>query len=316
MKHGRLSGRYALVPLILLASLAALSGCGDLSGQQSNAEDGAFTESSQEDDFATSAAQGGSSAVQGENSAEQEKETEKEKASHAAVSEASQGTETLEVDRIETEQYSFELPGWWKGKYLMQETKDSDGNTYLIFRQKASYDTIGDGDLFTIATFHDASYVDLPSRTVWAYDKDTAYILMRPTDVCFNMDVAEIVEEYTKMGEDLEEIRQSFHVNGDSVRYDGEEYIFPTSDSIYLEEQNLWNLSEETLRIAKNEIYARHGYIFQSEDLNRYFKEKSWYQGSVPAARFDSSMFNEYEKANIKQIADYQEAPRFPFVKY
>lgn len=315
MKKRRLTGLPALAARILLVSLTVLCGCGGLSGKQSNTEEGTFIESQEETE--PSALSEPSAPADSSNPAEPSAPAGAQTVEQGGAGEpgSSHGTEGSEVNKIETSQYSFELPGWWNGKYLMQETEDSDGNTYLIFRQKASYDTIGDGDLFTIATFHDASYIDLPSRAVWAYDKNNAYILMRPTDVCFNMDVPEIVEEYTKMGEDLEEIRQSFHVNGNSVRYDGEEYIFPTSDSIYLEEQNLWNLSEEALRIAKNEIYARHGYIFQSDDLNRYFREKSWYQASVPAAQFDSSVLNEYEKANIKQIADYQEAPRFPFVK-
>lgn len=40
-------------------------------------------------------------------------------------------------------------------------------------------------------------------------------------------------------------------------------------------EKYSWNLSE--LRILRNAIYAFHGYVFKSADLDRYFKKCDWY---------------------------------------
>ena len=63
---------------------------------------------------------------------------------------------------------------------------------------------------------------------------------------------------------------------------DASEYILPDSDTRCLTEEDVTGLSEEEIRIALNEIYARHGRIFQSEDLNAYFASRSWYE---PKAR-------------------------------
>lgn len=53
------------------------------------------------------------------------------------------------------------------------------------------------------------------------------------------------------------------------------------------------------LHLAKNEIYARHGYIFQDTDLYNYFMMQAWYQPGVTPEEFDDSVFNETEQDNL-----------------
>ncbi|WP_062055739.1 YARHG domain-containing protein [Aquimarina longa] len=45
----------------------------------------------------------------------------------------------------------------------------------------------------------------------------------------------------------------------------------------YLSDQELQSKSKEELRLIRNEVFARKGYVFKSEDLNTYFKTKPWY---------------------------------------
>lgn len=78
------------------------------------------------------------------------------------------------------------------------------------------------------------------------------------------------------------------------------EYILPESASRLLTEADLANLTQEDLRIARNEIYARHGRKFDSKELQNYFGSKSWYNGTVNAADFKETVFNEYEKKNAE----------------
>ena len=86
-----------------------------------------------------------------------------------------------------------------------------------------------------------------------------------------------------------------------------EEYILPDSDTDYVSEDELSDFDDEELRYARNEIYARHGYIFKDEELNKYFQEKSWYNPSVTSEDFDESEeLNNVEKANIKFIKAYE----------
>lgn len=57
------------------------------------------------------------------------------------------------------------------------------------------------------------------------------------------------------------------------------------------------------IRVLKNSIYARHGYIFKDSNLRAYFNSQWWYYGYrsvVPA-----SAFNAYEKANINFLKKY-----------
>lgn len=86
------------------------------------------------------------------------------------------------------------------------------------------------------------------------------------------------------------------------------DYILPDSASSYLTEADLAGLTKEELRLARNEIYARHGRIFKDADLNAYFMSKSWYTPLYEPEQFDEdAMFNEYEKANRQLISDYEE---------
>lgn len=56
------------------------------------------------------------------------------------------------------------------------------------------------------------------------------------------------------------------------------------------------------IKIAKNEIYARRGYIFKDEDLYNYFYGQVWYQPVIAPGDFDDTVFNQYEKANLELL--------------
>lgn len=88
------------------------------------------------------------------------------------------------------------------------------------------------------------------------------------------------------------------------------EYIFADSNTRYLEEAEIKALSQEEMRLARNEIYARHGRIFNDEALNEYFQTKSWYAPLYSAEEMDEmgdAIFNEYEYHNKNLIAEIEE---------
>ena len=80
------------------------------------------------------------------------------------------------------------------------------------------------------------------------------------------------------------------------------EYVLPYSDSTYYTMKDVVHLTPEDIRIAINEIYARHGRMFTSKDLQDYFNSKSWYHPTVPADQFDESTLNDFEKKNIELL--------------
>lgn len=86
-----------------------------------------------------------------------------------------------------------------------------------------------------------------------------------------------------------------------------DEYILPEAQTHVYTEEELSVLSKEELRIARNEIYARHGRKFKNEELASHFSGKAWYRPSVEAADFDDSVLNEAETANLKVIQSAEE---------
>ncbi|MCR5178341.1 MAG: YARHG domain-containing protein [Lachnospiraceae bacterium] len=78
-------------------------------------------------------------------------------------------------------------------------------------------------------------------------------------------------------------------------------YILPDSDSRYYTEAELRSLTDDELRLARNELYARHGRKFKSKDLQDHFDSKDWYVPIYGADEFDriqNDILNDYEIAN------------------
>ena len=67
------------------------------------------------------------------------------------------------------------------------------------------------------------------------------------------------------------------------------------------------SLTDWEIRVARNEIYARHGRIFSDPDLNAYFRSQSWYTPRNTADEFSQRVvFNDYESKNINLILNEQ----------
>ena len=79
-------------------------------------------------------------------------------------------------------------------------------------------------------------------------------------------------------------------------------YLFP-SDTVYMTEDDISGLSKEYVALMRNEIYARHGYIFNNKDYADFFSQKSWYE---PDPNYNVNMLSEIENYNIGIIADYE----------
>lgn len=84
------------------------------------------------------------------------------------------------------------------------------------------------------------------------------------------------------------------------------DYVLPDSSSRYLTMVDLAGLTADECRIARNEIYARHGRMFKDEGLQAYFNSFSWYVPTIPADAFQESMLNAYEIANRDLIVQYE----------
>lgn len=142
----------------------------------------------------------------------------------------------------------------------------------------------------------------LPCLLYWEHECDI--LLKKTNDKWLIVSITEIDRE----DERAESDESSFY--GDDIKgfdTDMQEYIFPSSDSRYLSEEEVRDIETDKLRIARNEIFARHGYIFNDEELNQYFNGTSWYNGTVPAEQFNmDAVLNDFEKKNIELIEEIE----------
>lgn len=83
-------------------------------------------------------------------------------------------------------------------------------------------------------------------------------------------------DSYDATGRDLS--NYYYAVDYYSSNYnDSNAYLFPGSDSAYIDPEELSGCTDSQLAYIRNEIFARHGYIFKTDKYNNYFESKSWY---------------------------------------
>jgi nuclear transport factor 2 (NTF2) superfamily protein len=86
------------------------------------------------------------------------------------------------------------------------------------------------------------------------------------------------------------------------------DYIIADSNTRYLDVWDVQQLDEQTLALARNEIYARHGFPFRSEQYVSYFSQKSWYQADEG---FDESQLATVEHRNIQFLSIAENLRKF-----
>ena len=103
---------------------------------------------------------------------------------------------------------------------------------------------------------------------------------------------------------------EDFWLSGDyipnSIAGQSCEYVFSNSDNVLINSSELEGKTAMECKIARNEIYARHGRLFQDEALQGYFNDCSWYTGTITAEDFSDNLLNEVEKANLQIISEYE----------
>lgn len=97
---------------------------------------------------------------------------------------------------------------------------------------------------------------------------------------------------------------------------EAQEYILPDSGSRLYSKEELKQLSEWELFVARTEVFARYGRGFKNQDLTDHFASCSWYEKRFTPEEFDAmeSPLNEYEKANVEAIRAVEEEKGSPYL--
>ena len=79
---------------------------------------------------------------------------------------------------------------------------------------------------------------------------------------------------------------------------------YTKASNYFLNDSELNGLSKDDLKIMRNEIFARYGFIFQEGGkMNNYFKNEGWYK---PKLNNVDSKLTQLEKYNIRLIKNYE----------
>ncbi|WP_028243281.1 YARHG domain-containing protein [Pseudobutyrivibrio ruminis] len=76
------------------------------------------------------------------------------------------------------------------------------------------------------------------------------------------------------------------------------QYLFNTDKKVY-QASDFSGLAPEVIHMAKNEIYARHGYAFKDKEIYNYFMGQIWYTPSILPKDFTEDIFSETEVKNL-----------------
>lgn len=230
----------------------------------------------------------------------------------------------------------FDRPVSWYNEnniinYYMIPIREKDGSYVIYFNSENTLDESANVYYMKVDSI---SRDDGTLITGIVYDKTASYgvfnvyfVTTSGVDVisvnkdAFNDTNIKLSGEFYYYGEveDIPIISETDEVNNTAATVDNntgnvaayDEYILPDSDKRYLTENDVAGMDLSTLRLAINEIYARHGRAFETEDLNEYFSSKSWYTPMYSQEEFDTmgdSIFNDYEKKNIEFLAAVRES--------
>ena len=72
---------------------------------------------------------------------------------------------------------------------------------------------------------------------------------------------------------------------------------YPFTSQRKVTSDDLWGKTDRELSIMRNEIYARHGYIFDNAEMRNYFEGEPWYTPSTK-----NVTLSEIERYNVNFI--------------
>ncbi|MBI5401879.1 MAG: YARHG domain-containing protein [Ignavibacteriae bacterium] len=103
--------------------------------------------------------------------------------------------------------------------------------------------------------------------------------------------------ELKKAKDDYDKAVEEYNKNG---KYPGK---YPFTSSKEIKDEDLKGLSDNELKIMKNEILARHGFIFSDKEMKDHFSKLKWY--SAKNQNVDK-LLTPLEKQNIQNIEAFE----------
>ena len=223
----------------------------------------------------------------------------------------------------------------------------NDSSTKLAILELDSPTTIearSGGDMGKLISRGDGKSLALNDPDSWsAYDGKKISVAVHPADMWYPSDIAGMLytvtaknvvvtapltestadqaiqdagtlTEETRQGiEDAESAAQQQKQQQQQQNKNGD-YVLADSGTHSYSRSELEKLSTHDLFLARNEIFARYGRQFVSEELQQYFGSKSWYHGTIAPGDFDESMLNETERHNVETMLAIEKDRNSPYI--
>lgn len=106
-----------------------------------------------------------------------------------------------------------------------------------------------------------------------------------------------------KQQSDLNNTQNENVVQEETATAEPEEETFTWLSERLVTEDDLAGMNADELRILRNAIFAVHGYMFKSSELQEYFSKFSWYE---PLSNDVSGMLNTIEHKNVEFIKAHE----------
>ena len=176
---------------------------------------------------------------------------------------------------------------------------EADGNLYRIWCLSDGYTQFSQECMVTLKK-ESSGYQFLSNEIIWDYYGYHKADASAPTTEALHYNVSAYKRQ-------LKEGAAGGYPAGG---YPGD-YGLPVfdSDTRYYTREEMRQISwtPELTAVFRNEIYARHGYIFKNDIWNDFFSTYIWYSGIYSADKFDAGVFNEYEKENLKLAVEMEQ---------
>ena len=176
---------------------------------------------------------------------------------------------------------------------------EADGNLYRIWCLSDGYTQFSQECMVTLKK-ESSGYQFLSNEIIWDYYGYHKADASAPTTEALHYNVS-VYKRQLKEG-----AAGGYPAGGYPV-----DYGLPVfdSDTRYYTREEMRQISwtPELTAVFRNEIYARHGYIFKNDIWNDFFSTYIWYSGIYSADKFDAGVFNEYEKENLKLAVEMEQ---------
>ena len=117
----------------------------------------------------------------------------------------SNGQALAKSGKLQGKGWTLTIPTNWSKQIYVASTANS-----VSFYEKGCHDAMGGGWLFSIQSYQDNSYQQLPDYELLSIDRTTTYVVVYPTDLQFEGADQKSAQRYSAFSGQIEKVLKTF----------------------------------------------------------------------------------------------------------